>query len=768
MAGLPTVQTIVRPNTQSPTNLTHCQQYCWVQWSSPNTPWLWKAGQTRGRAVKMGANTVDFNGIQGVDELWYLLEVKWMKTPEAVNPYLVLGEGQGHYLNFHSLPVSGDVGWQTYLVSPVLFSYNAIGHVMQLPHDAPGLSGSEPDNGSGAGDINPTKWQLPTPPIDVWTSIIIHIVFGRAIDYADANCPPGRVRVWVNTADASIVSPANGAPQLDTLTRTPGVNTRIRDLTVGNPTSGKLQQWTGPLQGTYIPTGFANIATDLCKTCANSGGCVNGLLDRHHYQSATAARVGKTLASAVADTNIIPYAPNPFDHSIYNPGTSPNYGDTSYTTLTGASQRSTDTFIMPPALNPNPNAPTITSFTPTSGTAGVTSVVITGTHFVVGGSTVTFNGVVAGVVVDSTTQITTTCPVGATTGKIQVVTTNGTAISTLDFTVGGGGGPVLPDPAANHLRAGSSFFDFMAAGGTNLKAVHKAQLGPVSVSIDQAYCFIAGPASGGNQSIRVVVYDDDGAAGAPGSFLGMSNLVSVVQGVAGAWVSFPFSTPAQGTGDIYYGVWRGTPASTQGYQTVTNANLSNTNTFDTLNPPSNPFGTANVSGSKAALVIDYTVTGDTRAPVLAEASVDGATLTLEYDEALDPANIPAVDRFTVTVNQLVYAVSAVAISGSDVLLSIDPAVITGDIVTVGGYAQTGTDDLQDAFGNKCAALPTTAVLNNTLPASTGDRRIDPASRTSGLSPGPLTYPGPNTYPGALIPLRRVDPSDRRTGEGGGL
>ena len=78
-------------------------------------------------------------------------------------------------------------------------------------------------------------------------------------------------------------------------------------------------------------------------------------------------------------------------------------------------------------------APTITSFTPTSGPVGA-SVVITGTNFT-GASAVTFNNVTATFTVNSVTQITATVPSTATTGKIKVTTPGGSATSTADFVV---------------------------------------------------------------------------------------------------------------------------------------------------------------------------------------------------------------------------------------------------------------------------------------------------------------------------------------------
>src|SRR5215468_185773 len=64
--------------------------------------------------------------------------------------------------------------------------------------------------------------------------------------------------------------------------------------------------------------------------------------------------------------------------------------------------------------------PTITGFSPSSGPAG-TSVIVLGSNFTQVNA-VSFNRVSAGFTVDSSTQITATVPAGATTGPIMVVT----------------------------------------------------------------------------------------------------------------------------------------------------------------------------------------------------------------------------------------------------------------------------------------------------------------------------------------------------------
>ena len=78
--------------------------------------------------------------------------------------------------------------------------------------------------------------------------------------------------------------------------------------------------------------------------------------------------------------------------------------------------------------------PTLTSFTPTSGKAGVTPVTINGSGFW-GATAVKFNGQSASFKILSGTQVMATVPTAATSGKITVTTTPGTATSVASFTV---------------------------------------------------------------------------------------------------------------------------------------------------------------------------------------------------------------------------------------------------------------------------------------------------------------------------------------------
>jgi Bacterial Ig domain/IPT/TIG domain/FlgD Ig-like domain len=83
--------------------------------------------------------------------------------------------------------------------------------------------------------------------------------------------------------------------------------------------------------------------------------------------------------------------------------------------------------------NDTPVPPTITSFSPASGSA-YTPVTITGSHFL-GVLGVAFNGTAAAFVISSDTQIDVTVPDGASTGPISVTNAVGITYSAEDFTV---------------------------------------------------------------------------------------------------------------------------------------------------------------------------------------------------------------------------------------------------------------------------------------------------------------------------------------------
>ena len=268
-----------------------------------------------------------------------------------------------------------------------------------------------------------------------------------------------------------------------------------------------------------------------------------------------------------------------------------------------------------------------------------------------------------------------------------------------------------------------------------------------SVACDKGYAYLTGPSSGGGQPFRMIVYDDDAGGGLPGSLKGVSDEVVLAQGAAAGWVSFPFSTPAQIAGDqLYFGLISGLGGvSSYNYSNVPGGGYRLGDTY--ADGASNPFG-ANplVLAIEPGFVLDYTISGDTVAPVFQSATVQAGSLQLHYSETLDQASIPASSAFTVTVNgQLWSLLTVVGMSGADVQVFLANPVLAGDIVTI-AYTQPGSNAIQDLVGNKALSLGPQSVANDTQ--AIGGRIISPAQR--------------------VAVARRIDPTDRRAGEGGGL
>ena len=130
-------------------------------------------------------------------------------------------------------------------------------------------------------------------------------------------------------------------------------------------------------------------------------------------------------------------------------------------------------------------------------------------------------------------------------------------------------------------------------------------------------------------------------------------------------------------------------------------------------PATNPI--RDTDGNVAANLSDRAVTNttpDTTAPVLSAATIDGATLTLTYDEALDEDSVPARSAFTVEAAGSPVRVANVAVDGGKVKLRLASAVEPGDTVTV-SYTTPATDPIRDPAGHAAANLSNRAVTNAT-------------------------------------------------------
>jgi large repetitive protein len=119
-----------------------------------------------------------------------------------------------------------------------------------------------------------------------------------------------------------------------------------------------------------------------------------------------------------------------------------------------------------------------------------------------------------------------------------------------------------------------------------------------------------------------------------------------------------------------------------------------------------------VAGNEGEASSAITLTLDTTAPALDSASINGATLTLTYDEALAAAT-PVASDFSVTVNGNAVTPSALSMNAAagTITLTLPSAVVHGDSVAV-SYTP-GTNKTQDAAGNLAVSLSGDAVTNAT-------------------------------------------------------
>jgi IPT/TIG domain-containing protein len=119
-------------------------------------------------------------------------------------------------------------------------------------------------------------------------------------------------------------------------------------------------------------------------------------------------------------------------------------------------------------------AAVVTSFTPTSGPVG-TSVTITGEGFDTT-TAVDFNGTAATFTIVSPTELTATVPSGATSGPISVTNTDGTGISSTNFTV-------IPAPVVTGFTPGSgSSGTIVTISGTGFTNASDVQFGGISAT----------------------------------------------------------------------------------------------------------------------------------------------------------------------------------------------------------------------------------------------------------------------------------------------
>jgi len=166
-------------------------------------------------------------------------------------------------------------------------------------------------------------------------------------------------------------------------------------------------------------------------------------------------------------------------------------------------------------------------------------------------------------------------------------------------------------------------------------------------------------------------------------------------------------------------------------RTVTGVTISGTRVLLTLSSPivygdvvtvaytkpaTNPLQTA--AGGQAATISAQNVTYNVSSFVYVSSVIENATpsrLEMTYNSAL-ANSVPAPSDFTVMVNLAARNVTAVAISGTKVLLTLSTPVVYGNTVTV-AYKKPVSNWLQSSAGVPAASISAQPVTNNCIPLS---------------------------------------------------
>ena len=139
---------------------------------------------------------------------------------------------------------------------------------------------------------------------------------------------------------------------------------------------------------------------------------------------------------------------------------------------------------------------------------------------------------------------------------------------------------------------------------------------------------------------------------------------------------------------------------------------------------------------------------DTVSPQLNSAvvSTDGRSITLTWSETIDPANLPALAAFTVSVSGQDYRPDSLTASGTTVILGLpaEATVLAGQTVLLSYTDPTAGNDalaLQDRAGNDAATLANRAVTNEStrtptpVPGTDGSERLTGSAGADSISAG---------------------------------
>ncbi len=146
--------------------------------------------------------------------------------------------------------------------------------------------------------------------------------------------------------------------------------------------------------------------------------------------------------------------------------------------------------------------------------------------------------------------------------------------------------------------------------------------------------------------------------------------------------------------------------------------------------------------------VEQTVTPrETKAPEMVRPRVDGATLRVLYDEALDQGSAPPTDSFDVRVactcddttwldGEAKRAVESVSVDGDTVVLTLVSAATSEDVVVVSYTppSDAAAARTRDLAGNAAAGFNSTEVFNDTDETAESEENGEPEETTEGETP----------------------------------
>ena len=302
-------------------------------------------------------------------------------------------------------------------------------------------------------------------------------------------------------------------------------------------------------------------------------------------------------------------------------------------------------------------------------------------------------------------------------------------------------GPFTVGGAENTFDVANDFTD---RNGDTLTYASGTVMGPVpnSVSINGSVVTIDASATAGEYTIPVTAMEaeEDGGLSATHSYVvTVNNLEISVSAVTasvteGEDATFTVTASAAPASDLIVNVDVADVGSFIAGPAPTTVTILANMTSATLRVATDDDGADEANGSLTCEVLpgsgyvvamspddSVTVTvndndvADTTVPAFVSAAVNGNTLVLMYDEALDESSVPATSAFT--LGGTLATVNTVAISGMEVTLTLSAAVSSTDVVTV-SYMVPGTNRLRDVAGNDAVALTTPQSVTNSTPPST--------------------------------------------------